>query len=172
MAGKAGIFESLMSGILGDSRRPDSDRPELGVPMLADWLPYRSFDAKTGKLGEMVDTRERLTRKQFWEAVDEDVEYSGKQLDRDIVNPSTIRSIIREVKNTLPAIFPDRISGDGSFEVPKMLVFAKTDSHAEDIIEIIREEFDESNDFCKIEQRKRTFSLDSLDQEFIQKCMD
>ncbi|AGH51824.1 Type-IV secretion system protein TraC (plasmid) [Sphingomonas sp. MM-1] len=48
MAGKAGIFESLMSGILGDSRRPDSDRPELGVPMLADWLPYRSFDAKTG----------------------------------------------------------------------------------------------------------------------------
>src|SRR3546814_17224890 len=48
MAGKAGMIESLMSGILGDSRRPDADRPALGVPMLADWLPYRSFDAKTG----------------------------------------------------------------------------------------------------------------------------
>src|SRR3546814_9536148 len=46
MAGKAGMIESLMSGILGDSRRPDADRPALGVPMLADWLPYRSFDAK------------------------------------------------------------------------------------------------------------------------------
>lgn len=120
-------------------------------------VPYNVYTIETQitqqgaalKMGEMVDKRERLTRKKFWEAVDEDVEYSGKQLDRDIVNPSTIRSIIREVKNTLPAIFPDRISGDGSFEVPKMLVFAKTDSHAEDIIEIIREEFDESNDFCK-----------------------
>lgn len=48
MAGKAGLIESLMSGILGDSARPDAGRPELGVPMLADWLPYRSFDAKTG----------------------------------------------------------------------------------------------------------------------------
>src|SRR3546814_18507872 len=47
-AGKGGFFESLLSGILGDSQRPDADRPELGVPMLADWLPYRSFDAKTG----------------------------------------------------------------------------------------------------------------------------
>jgi len=120
-------------------------------------VPYNVYTIETRitqqgaalKMGEMVDKRERLTRKKFWEAVDEDVEYSGKQLDRDIVNPSTIRSIIREVKNTLPTIFPDRISGDGSFEVPKMLVFAKTDSHAEDIIEIIRDEFDESNDFCK-----------------------
>ena len=120
-------------------------------------VPYNVYTIETQitqqgaalKMGEMVDKRERLTRKKFWEAVDEDVEYSGKQLDRDIVNPSTIRSIIREVKNTLPTIFPDRISGDGSFEVPKMLVFAKTDSHAEDIIEIIRDEFDESNEFCK-----------------------
>jgi len=57
------------------------------------------------------------------------------------------------VKNTLPTIFPDRYVGTSrdlsDFEVPKMLVFAKTDSHAEDIIEIIREEFDEGNDFCK-----------------------
>ncbi len=33
--------------------------------------------------------------------------------------------------------------------MPKTLVFAKTDSHADDIIKIIREEFDEGNDFCK-----------------------
>ncbi len=29
------------------------------------------------------------------------------------------------------------------FEVPKMLIFAKTDSHADDIIQIVREEFAE-----------------------------
>jgi type I restriction enzyme R subunit len=108
-----------------------------------------SKEGATIKMGEMVDKRERLTRKKFWEAVDEDVAYSGKQLDRDIVNLTTIRSIIREVKQQLPVIFPDRFDSQGQFEAPKMLIFAKTDSHAEDIIEIVREEFDERSDFCK-----------------------
>jgi type I restriction enzyme R subunit len=120
-------------------------------------VPYNVYTIETHitqsggaiKMGEMVDKRERLTRKKFWEAVDEDLEYTGKQLDKDVVNPSTIRSIIREVKNQLPSMFPDRIDNTGNFEVPKMLIFAKTDSHAEDIIEIVREEFDERNDFCK-----------------------
>lgn len=101
------------------------------------------------KMQEMVATRQRKTRKKFWETLDEDMEYSGKQLDRDIVNPSTIRAIIREVKQKLPEIFPDRFDADKKFEVPKLLIFAKTDSHAEDIITIVREEFDEGNDFCK-----------------------
>ena len=108
-----------------------------------------SKDGAAIKMGEMVDKRERQTRKKFWEAVDEDLEYTGKQLDKDIVNISTIRSIIREVKVQLPSMFPDRIDSKGSFEVPKMLIFAKTDSHAEDIIDIVREEFDERSDFCK-----------------------
>jgi type I restriction enzyme R subunit len=120
-------------------------------------VPYNVFTIQTKiirqgaiiKLGESVDKRERLTRKKFWEAVDEDIEYSGKQLDKDIVNPSTIRTIVRGIKENLPAMFPDRVSQDGAFEVPKTLIFAKTDSHAEDIIEIVREEFAESNKFCK-----------------------
>ena len=40
--------------------------------------------------------------------------------------------------------------------MPKTLVFAKTDSHADDIIQIIREEFGEGNDFC----RKVTYKID------------
>lgn len=120
-------------------------------------VPYNVYTIETQitkdgaaiKMGEMVDKRERLTRKKFWEAVDEDVEYVGKQLDRDVVNPSTIRSIIREVKNQLPNMFADRVDSKGQFEVPKMLIFAKTDSHAEDIIDMVRQEFDERSDFCK-----------------------
>ncbi|CAM3854728.1 type I restriction endonuclease subunit R [Aquirufa aurantiipilula] len=120
-------------------------------------VPYNVYTIETQitkngaaiKMGEMVDKRERLTRKKFWEAIDEDVEYHGKQLDKDIVNPSTIRTIIREVKTQLPSMFPDRIDSKGEFEVPKMLIFAKTDSHAEDIIDIVRGEFDQGNDFCK-----------------------
>lgn len=120
-------------------------------------VPYNVFTIETEitkngsviTLGEKVDKRERLTRKKFWEALDEDVEYSGKQLDNDVVNLSTIRTIIRATRDNLPFMFPDRIGGDGKFEVPKMLIFAKTDSHAEDIIGIVREEYGEENKFCK-----------------------
>jgi type I restriction enzyme, R subunit len=120
-------------------------------------VPYNVFTIDTkiikegGKIavGEKVDKRQRLTRIKFWESVDEDIEYSGKQLDRDIVNLTTIRTIIRGIKESMPSMFPDRIDKDGKFEVPKTLIFAKTDSHAEDIIEIVREEFAEENKFCK-----------------------
>ncbi len=120
-------------------------------------VPYNVYTIETKitkngsiiAMGENVDKRERLTRRKFWEAVDEEIEYSGKQLDRDIVNPSTIRTIVQRIKNNMPSMFPDRMDADGKFEVPKTLIFAKTDSHAEDIIEIVREEFGEENKFCK-----------------------
>ena len=55
-----------------------------------------------------------------------------------------IRLVIRTFRDRLPTeIFPGRT------EVPKTLVFAKDDSHAEDIIRIVREEFGKGNDFCQ-----------------------
>jgi len=99
--------------------------------------------------GEYVELRERLSLKKRMELQDEDVEYSAKQLDKDVVNRSQIRKIIRTFKEHLPEIFKDRFNNKGEFEVPKTLIFAKTDSHANDIIEIVREEFAEENKFCK-----------------------
>jgi len=93
--------------------------------------------------GEWVDRRERLSRKKRWEQLDEDLTYTRKDLDKKVVNPSQIRAIIRTFKDKLPQIFPDRK------EVPKTLIFAKDDSHADDIIQIVREEFGEGNQFCK-----------------------
>jgi len=97
----------------------------------------------------LVEKREKLTRAKRWEQQDEDEKYSAKALDRDIVNKSQIRTIIQTFRNKLPEIFPDRSDAQGDFEVPKTLVFAKTDSHADDIIQIVREEFNESSAFCK-----------------------
>lgn len=92
---------------------------------------------------QYVDMRDRLTRQKRWTQLDEDVVYSGKELDRDIVNPSQIRKIIHTFRDQLPEIFP------GRNEVPKTLIFAKTDSHADDIIRIVRQEFEEGNEFCR-----------------------
>lgn len=120
-------------------------------------VPYDVFTIETEitqkgasiKAREYVDKREKLSRRKRWDRLDEDMVYTANQLDRDVVNPSQIRNIIRAFKESLPTIFPDRYDENGEFEVPKTLVFAKTDSHADDIIQIIREEFGEGNDFCK-----------------------
>jgi type I restriction enzyme, R subunit len=83
------------------------------------------------------------------ELQDEDENYSKQQLDKEVVNPNQIRTIIRTFKEYLPTIFKDRYDKNSNFEVPKTLVFAKTDSHADDIIQIVREKFAEGNQFCK-----------------------
>ena len=121
-------------------------------------VPYDVYTIDTEisqKGGELkaevfIDKRDKLTRKKRWEQLDEDVNYQRNDLDKKVVNPSQIRNIVREYKRALKtSIFPNRIDENGEYEVPKTLVFAKTDSHADDIIKIIREEFDEGNDFCK-----------------------
>ena len=60
--------------------------------------------------------------------LDDDLTYTANQLDRDVVAENQIRLVIRTFKDKLPGIFPGRT------EVPKTLVFAKTDLHAEDIV--------------------------------------
>lgn len=96
------------------------------------------------KAGFWVDKRHKLTRKVRWEQLDEDLDYPPEQLDRSVVAPDQIRTIIKTFKDRLfTEIFPGRT------EVPKTLIFAKDDSHAEDIVHIAREEFGKGNEFCK-----------------------
>ena len=97
----------------------------------------------TLKTRQLVEKRETITRKKRWEQQDEDTAYSARQLDKDIVNLPQIRTIIGTFRDNLREIFPGRT------EVPKTLIFAKTDSHADDIIQIVREAFDEGKAFCK-----------------------
>jgi len=103
----------------------------------------RTKKGGTLKTDQLIERREKVTRRKRWERQDEDETYSSKQLDRDIVNPDQIRTVIRTFRDKLPEIFPGRA------EVPKTLVFAKTDSHADDIIQTVREEFGQGNEFCK-----------------------
>ena len=93
--------------------------------------------------GQLVEKRDRLTRKQEAEFLNDDFVFGKNDLDRSVVVKDQIRLIIRTFKERLCEIFPNRTN------VPKTLIFAKDDSHAEDITEIVREEFGLGNDFCK-----------------------
>ncbi|WP_370104069.1 DEAD/DEAH box helicase family protein, partial [Winogradskyella sp.] len=131
-----------------------------GVNVPYDVYTIETEISKNGEViqaGWFVDRRDKLTRAKRWQQEDEDTEYKKNDLDKKVVNPSQIRNIIKEYRRALQTtIFPKRVDENGEYEVPKTLVFAKTDSHADDIIKIIREEFDEGNEFCK----KVTYKID------------
>lgn len=106
--------------------------------------------AKISKSHRIIQKRERLTRKKRWDSIDEDIVYEANELDKEIVNYSQIRSIIKEFKRAIEeVVYPERK------ELPKTLIFAKSDSHADDIIQIVREEFGKGNEFC----RKITYKI-------------
>src|SRR5206468_9807463 len=78
------------------------------------------------------------------DAMDDDLQYPAQELDRSVVAEYQIRTVVRTFRDRLfTDIFPGRTV------VPKTLIFAKDDSHAEDITRIVRQEFGKGNEFCK-----------------------
>lgn len=112
--------------------------------------------------GHFVPHRDRRTHKKRLAELDNDLTYTANQLDRDVVNESQLRLVVRTFKEKLfTEIFPGRT------EVPKTLVFAKVDLHADDIVKILREEFGKGNDFCqKITSKTTGKKPDDLLKEF------
>jgi type I restriction enzyme R subunit len=97
-----------------------------------------------GEPGRFIPRRDRRTRSKRYAELDDDLNYQPNQLDRDVVAEDQIRLVVRTFKQRLfTEIFPGRT------EVPKTLVFARDDSHAEDITRILREEFGKGNDFAQ-----------------------
>ena len=92
----------------------------------------------------LAEYRDRLTRAKRWRQMDEDMAYNPGMLDVDVVNPSQIRAVIETYRDKVfTELFPRRKN------VPKTLIFAKNDSHADDIVQIVREVFGEGNEFCQ-----------------------
>ena len=105
-------------------------------------------DGGTVPAGFVTEFRDRLTRHRRLDRVDEDVDYDAVELDRRVVAPDQIRTIVATLRDSLPEMFPDRgRRADGLLRhVPKTLIFAKDDSHADDITQIVREEFGLANE--------------------------
>ena len=98
----------------------------------------------TLEAGSYVARRDRQNRRLNWDELDADVEYTETQLDRDVVAEDQIRTVIETFKEKLfTELFPSRRI------VPKTLIFAKDDSHAEDIVHIVREVFAKGDEFCQ-----------------------
>ncbi len=115
-------------------------------------VPFEIFRIRTqiGEYGGRVEAgytlpvRDRHTRAQRYRLLDDDLVYSPQDLDRSVVARNQIRTVLEQYRDSLfTELFPDRT------EVPKTLIFAKDDNHAEEIVTIAREVFGRGNEFAK-----------------------
>ena len=94
--------------------------------------------------GFLIDHRSKASRKARQAVLADDLDYTPADLDRSVVVPDQIRTVLSTYRDAVfTELFPGRTL------VPKTLIFAKDDSHAEDIVHICREVFGKGNDFCK-----------------------
>ncbi len=106
-------------------------------------------------LEQQIEVRDKRTRRQRWEAADDEIQYDAKELDLSVVNKSQIRTVFTALRDNWNKWEHFKMRT----EIPKTLVFAKNDSHADDIVTIIREVFAKGNDFCK----KVTYKSEATD---------
>lgn len=112
--------------------------------------------------GYWLETLDKATRRKTAWQLDEDFEYDPSELDRAVQTPDQIRTVVRTLRdNWQTDLFPQRE------ELPKTLVFAKDDNHAEKIVEILREEFGRGNEFAqKITYKTTGTSPEQLIKDF------
>lgn len=94
------------------------------------------------------------TRRERYEQLDTALDYRGEQIGRSVMNPSQIRTAIQAFADGWPEYFPHRS------HVPKTLIFAKTDVHADEIVKVVRKVFGGGNEFCT----KITYRSDDPEQ--------
>lgn len=94
------------------------------------------------------------TRRERYEQLETELDYSAEQIGKSVTNLSQLRTAIRTFRDGWPEFFPNRTY------VPKTLIFAKSDLHADDIVEIVRELFGGDARFCA----KITYRADNPDQ--------
>ena len=130
--------------VVSEYRHEHAVRDRVNVPFQVYEIRTRVGDGGATIVAEphtVVGKRDRATREVRWEALDDDVTYAASQLDRSVVVPDQIRTVIRELRARMfTEIFPGRT------EIPKTLIFAKSDDHAEDVLRILREEWPLSNE--------------------------
>ena len=92
--------------------------------------------------GSTVIETSRKNNQQSETTTEEQVDYDANELDKTIVNPSQIKTVLKTYRDSIyEDLYPDR---EENWEyIPKTLIFAKTDSHADQIVDACKDVFKE-----------------------------
>lgn len=124
-----------------------------GVNVGFDIYRIKTQIAEQGGLieaGQIVPAFDKRTREQKDIVPDEDINWKPTDQGIAVESPNHIRLVLETFRDRLfTEIFPElNDSGENRKVVPKTLIFAKSDSHAETIVRIVREVFNKGDGFA------------------------
>lgn len=100
----------------------------------------------------VVPLRERKTRRERYQELESDLEWKATQLGRQVISKGQLKLVVETFRQRLfTEIFPPVGEGDvqrARTHVPKTLIFAVDDNHADEIVETVRQVFGEGDQFC------------------------
>ncbi|MEU1921096.1 DEAD/DEAH box helicase family protein [Streptomyces albogriseolus] len=97
-----------------------------------------------------VPIKNRRTRRRRYEELDDDFSYSANQVGSKVISTGQLRTVLTAFRDSLTVFFPERDNVPADMRmVPKTLVFARDDNHADEIVEMVRDVFGRGNSFCK-----------------------
>lgn len=115
----------------------------------------------TIEAGTVVPRRERRTRRQRYEELDEDFSYAGAQIGKDVIARGQLKLILETFRDRLfTEIFAPDPGHPPRVYVPKTLIYARDDNHAEEVVQMVREVFGKGNEFAQ----KITYSVQHPDR--------
>lgn len=135
-----------------------------GVNVDFDVYKIRTRQTEQGdtiEAGTVVPMRERRTRRQRYEELDDDFSYAGTQLGKSVISKPQLQLILETFRDRLfTEIFPPEAGQPPRRYVPKTLIYARDDNHAEEIVQMVREVFGMGNEFAQ----KITYSVQHPDK--------
>jgi len=100
--------------------------------------------------GTTVPILERASRRRRLEELEDDFAYSGRQLGRNVIAEDDIRTVLQTYRDNWQRWFP------GRKEIPKTLIFAVSEAHAEEVLKQAKEVFGRGDEFAsKITYKSR-----------------
>lgn len=109
--------------------------------------------------GDTTTTQYRYDDSEEMKVAEEEIHYEARHLNRDIVNPKQIRTILEEYKRVIYTKLYETREPNMDY-IPKTLIFAQDEAHAERIVQIAKEVFERPEDDNTFVQ-KITYSVDN-----------
>ncbi|MGW7477077.1 DEAD/DEAH box helicase family protein [Nonomuraea muscovyensis] len=113
-------------------------------------------DGTVEQLNTVLAHINRMTRRQHWQQQDEDDPYQPIELNKRVQSTDQIRTIIQTFHDKLfTEIFPPQRDPDTGMAihrrhiVPKTLIFAQDDLHADAIVDRVQQVWSAGDEFCK-----------------------
>lgn len=154
------VSEYTTAAAIADKVNVDYDVYRITTRISAEGslIPGRSTtvqpDGTVEQVNNVISVIDRPTRRERYRMLEKDDPYTEKELNRRVQSLDQIRTILTTFRDRLfTEIFPPDIDLEtGEIQqrevVPKTLIFAQDNIHADRIVQAVREIFNRRDDFC------------------------